>query len=92
MRNTGFVFIKVSIVIIIISVLAVILFLLLSKGRQAICINNLKQIEIALFMHIVDYEDYFPVYDGLFPFGYWLCMGRAGDFFYFLLMILMKFS
>ncbi|MCX7917445.1 MAG: DUF1559 domain-containing protein [bacterium] len=47
------------------------------RARQAICMNNLKQIGFAFFMYTNDFNGYFPAYDDPFPEGYWLWMGRG---------------
>jgi len=49
------------------------------KARKAICMNNLKQISISLYMYLNDYDEYFPCAQdpiSLSPY-YWLWMGRG---------------
>ena len=63
-KEEGFTLIELLVVIIIISVLAAMLLPALSqareKARQAVCINNLKQINLALQVYIVDNGGWFP--------------------------------
>lgn len=80
----GFSLIELLLVFFIISVLSAIILPALKKvrekARQAICMNNLKQIGLSFYMYIDDFDGYFPAYDDPFPSGYWLWMGRGWRF------------
>jgi len=71
MRRYGFTLIELLVVISIISILAGQLLPALSmareKGRQANCINNLKQFSLAIEMYYQDYSDYPPWLSNLYP-------------------------
>ncbi|MCM8771585.1 MAG: DUF1559 domain-containing protein [Candidatus Omnitrophica bacterium] len=80
-KSNGFVLIELLVVVMIVSILSSLILPALSKARerarQAVCMNNLKQIYIAFSMYTDDYEGFFPAYQDPFPEGYWLWMGRG---------------
>ena len=61
----GFTLIELLVVIAIIAILAAILFPVFaqarSKGRQAVCTSNMKQILLAVTMYAQDYDERFPM-------------------------------
>src|SRR5436190_23066579 len=63
-RNNGFTLIELLVVIAIIAILAAILFPVFAqareKGRQTACLNNCKQLGVALMMYSADYDDTLP--------------------------------
>jgi prepilin-type N-terminal cleavage/methylation domain-containing protein/prepilin-type processing-associated H-X9-DG protein len=65
MRRHGFTLIELLVVIAIIAILAAILFPVFAKARdkakQASCLSNLKQLDLAVIMYCGDYDDVFPI-------------------------------
>lgn len=63
-RQCGFTLIELLIVIGIMAALAAILFPVFfsirAKGRQTVCVSNLRQLGIAVFQYAGDYDDYYP--------------------------------
>jgi prepilin-type N-terminal cleavage/methylation domain-containing protein/prepilin-type processing-associated H-X9-DG protein len=80
----GFTLIELLVVVAVISILTAILLPALrnakEKGKQAVCVNNLRQIHLGLSLYATDWDDRIP------PVGSWGCgngpwfshLGRAG--------------
>lgn len=64
MKSRGFTLVELLVVIAIIAILASLLLPALSKARekarQAVCMNNLRQLALAFIMYTSDYEGYYP--------------------------------
>ena len=75
MRRRGFTLIELLVVIAIIAILAAILFPVFAKARekarQTSCLNNGKQIGLAIEQYKSDYDGVFPFSTNYSPFGSW---------------------
>jgi prepilin-type N-terminal cleavage/methylation domain-containing protein/prepilin-type processing-associated H-X9-DG protein len=64
-RKRGFTLVELLVVIAIITLLAGILFPVFAqvreKGRQTVCLSNLRQLGNAYMMYVQDYDDHFPL-------------------------------
>jgi prepilin-type N-terminal cleavage/methylation domain-containing protein len=65
--DRAFTLIELLVVIAIIAILAAILFPVFAqareKGRQAVCISNMKQFTLGMMMYVQDYDERFPSQD-----------------------------
>lgn len=66
MKRRGFTLIELLVVIAIIAILAAILFPVFAKARekarQSSCLSNVKQLSLAVFQYMQDYDEVLPVY------------------------------
>ena len=80
MKKEAFTLIEILVVIAIIAFLAALLLPSLSmareKSKQAVCLNNLRQIGFAFSLYCDDYDEYFPCAEDQ-PNSIWLWMGRG---------------
>jgi len=76
LRRKGFTLIELLVVIAIIAILAAILFPVFArareKARQASCLSNVKELQLAILMYIGDYDETFCLGVNSDPAGNWL--------------------
>ncbi len=81
MKREGFTLIELLVVVAIIAILAAMLLPALSRAREqarrVTCMNNLRQIGLAIIMYANDNDDFLPL--NLSPHGYWLWDGQIGN-------------
>lgn len=83
MHTRGFTLIELLVVVVIIAILAALLFPVFAeareKGRQTVCVSNLRQLAAAVHLYLNDYEERFPAglgrvgeayYNGFYPVPY----------------------
>jgi prepilin-type N-terminal cleavage/methylation domain-containing protein len=71
-KRNGFTLVELLVVIVIIAILMAILMPALQRvreqGKRLMCLNNLKQLGLAIHLHANDYDYKVPCYGGIWPF------------------------